>query len=50
MAYYNKTSPYFSTSLENNYLNVIDFRDIPAQPDDVLFTVTKNYEIGRAHV
>jgi len=44
MAYYNKTSPYFSTSLENNYLNVIDFRDIPAQPDDVLFTVTKNYE------
>lgn len=44
MTQYNKTSPYFSTSIENNYLDVIDFRDIPAQADDVVFTVTKNYE------
>jgi hypothetical protein len=44
MAYYNKTSPYFTTSLDNKYLDVINFRDIPAQADDVVFTVTKNYE------
>ena len=44
MATYNKTSPYYSTTATNGYLDVINFRDIPAQADDILFEVPKNYE------
>jgi hypothetical protein len=44
MATYTKTSPYFTTEQTNGYLDVITFRDIPSQTDDILFTVTKNYE------
>jgi hypothetical protein len=44
MASYNSTSPYYRTSLENNYLDVISFRDIAENSDDVLFEVTGNYE------
>jgi hypothetical protein len=43
-ATYSKTSPYYSTSLENGYLDVINFRDIPAETDDILFEVTSTYE------
>jgi hypothetical protein len=42
-ATYSKTSPYYSTSLDNGYLDVINFRDIAATTDDVLFEVTSNY-------
>jgi hypothetical protein len=41
---YSKTSPYYSTSLSNGYLDVISFRDIPANTDDVLFEITATYE------
>lgn len=41
---YNQTSPYYSTSNSNGYLDVISFRDIAAQTDDVLFEVTSNYQ------
>lgn len=44
MATYTKTSPYFTTEQTNGYLDVVTFRDIPSQTDDILFTVTKNYE------
>ena len=44
MATYNKTSPYYATSEKNGYLDIIAFREIVAQVDDILFTVTKNYE------
>ena len=40
---YSKTSPYYSTSVDNGYLDVITFRDIAATTDDVLFEVTSNY-------
>jgi hypothetical protein len=41
---YSSTSPYFSTSLNNNYLDIIEFRNIPAETDDILFEITKTYE------
>jgi len=41
---YNKSSPYYSTAIKNGYLDVMTSRDIPSQRDDILFTVTKNYE------
>ena len=28
----------------NNYLDVMELRDIPNQPDDYLFEITKTYE------
>jgi hypothetical protein len=40
---YNQTSPYYSTSISNGYLDVINFRDITANTDDVLYEVTSNY-------
>jgi len=44
MANYINTSPYFNTSQTNGYLDIINFRDIPIQNDDITFTVTKTYE------
>jgi len=44
MAEYNKTSPYSETSQTRGYLDVMTWRPIPAEVDDILFTVTKSYE------
>lgn len=44
MITYKKTSPYYTTDLSKGYLDVANFRNIPAQKGDVLFTVTKEYE------
>lgn len=44
MATYSKTSPYYKTPNDKGYLEVISFRDIPVQSDDILFTVTNTYE------
>lgn len=44
MSIYANTSPYFLTNYNNGYLDVINFRDIPSESDDILFEVTKNYE------
>lgn len=41
---YSNTSPYFKTNMDLGYLDVINFRDIPLQVDDILFEVTKTYE------
>jgi hypothetical protein len=40
---YANTSPYYSTSINGSYLDVINFRNIPNVSDDVLFTVTTQY-------
>lgn len=44
MTTYTSSSPYYTTSLENNYLDVISFRDIVSNSDDALFEITSNYE------
>jgi hypothetical protein len=44
MTIYSKTSPYYTTGYDNGYLDVINFRNIPAQVDDIYFEITKNYE------
>jgi len=41
---YSKTSPYYTTLIDNGYLDVMSFRDIPYQSDDILFEVTATYE------
>ncbi len=40
---YDKTSPYFDTKMNGFYLDLLALRDIPAQSDDILFTVTQQY-------
>jgi hypothetical protein len=44
MTVYGKSSPYYNTEIVNNYLDVINFRDIPKERDDILFEVTATYE------
>lgn len=44
MSLYKGTSPYFKTSYDAGYLDVMTFRNIPAERDDILFEVTKTYE------
>lgn len=44
MTTYKKTSPYYLTSLQNGYLDVTVFRDLPFQTDDIVYTVTADYE------
>jgi hypothetical protein len=43
MPIYNKTSPYSVTEIVNGYLDVLNFRDIPSERDDILFEVTSTY-------
>jgi hypothetical protein len=43
MTSYAKTSPYFSTANNGAYLDIITFRDIPSQVDDIPFTVLQQY-------
>jgi len=42
MANYNASSPYYTTT-QTSYLDVINFRDIPAVANDILWTVTAPY-------
>lgn len=44
MSLYNKISPYYKTEVVNGYLDVLEFRDLPNEKDDVLFEVTSTYE------
>jgi len=44
MAIYNSLSPYYSTSQANGYLDVINWRQVPVEADDLLYTLPKNYE------
>lgn len=44
MARYNKASPYATTEVVGGYLDVINFRDIPPEKDDILFEITSTYE------
>lgn len=44
MATYGKLSPYYITESSKGYLDTMTWRSIPAEADDVSFTVTKSYE------
>ena len=41
---YAKTSPYFNTPVNNNYLDVMSLRDIPNIASDPLFVLTSQYK------
>jgi len=44
MANYSSTSPYYTTSQSYGYLDIINFRPIPAATDDILYKLVKTYE------
>ena len=44
MATYSKSSPYYLTDRSAGYLDVTSWRTIPAETDDILFTVTNSYQ------
>lgn len=44
MIKYSKTSPYGTTEIVGNYLDILNFRDLPEQKDDNVFEITKTYE------
>lgn len=44
MTTYSKTSPYYHTETTNGYLDVLTFRDLPEERDDILFELTNVYE------
>lgn len=44
MPVYDKTSPYSKTDIVGGYLDILNFRDIPGERDDILFEVTPTYE------
>jgi hypothetical protein len=41
---YKNSSPYFKTEIVNGYLDVMSYRDIPSEADDIIFEVTNTYE------
>lgn len=43
MTTYSRTSPYYTTEDTGLYLDVLNFRDIPPETDDILFVVTQQY-------
>jgi hypothetical protein len=43
MATYSKASPYYSTGTYGGYLDVLNYRSFPAQPDDQIITLTESY-------
>jgi hypothetical protein len=40
---YLKSSPYYTTGILGNYLDIISFRNIPSVPTDLKFTITSQY-------
>lgn len=41
---YSKISPYSSTEITNNYLDILTLRDFPYETDDILFEITSTYD------
>lgn len=44
MGIYNSDSPYYSTDLKDGYLDVINFRNIQGQADDLIYEIEPRYE------
>lgn len=44
MATYSADSPYYSTIVRDGYLDVINFRNIEGQTDDIIYEIEARYE------
>jgi len=43
MAKYSNNSPYSNTDQSKGYLDIMSWRTVPTEKDDILFTVTSSY-------
>lgn len=43
MARYTQTSPWYTTKITQNYLNVLSIRPVSSEPDDFLYTIEAQY-------
>jgi hypothetical protein len=43
-AVYSKSSPYYGTEKYGNFLDIMNYRKIPAQQDDVVYTIDRIYQ------
>jgi len=41
---YSNTSPWYTTPITQNYLNVLSIRPVSAEADDVLYTIGPQYQ------
>jgi len=41
---FTKSSPYYTTDLYGDFLDVMNYRSIPKLKDDVFFTINKTYQ------
>jgi hypothetical protein len=41
---YSKSSPYADTKPFGNFLDTLNYRSIPARPDDVMYTIDRVYK------
>jgi len=44
MAIYNKTSPWFKTTQNNLYLDLLNIRPVPAETDDYKYVIENQYK------
>jgi len=42
-ASYSNTSPWYTTQVTQNYLDILSIRPVSAEPDDVLYTIGPQY-------
>jgi hypothetical protein len=42
-ANYNTNSPYYNTTITNNYLSILSIRPVSAEPDDFLYKIESQY-------
>lgn len=42
-ALYSNTSPWYNTSIEENYLNILSIRPVAAEEDDFLYKIEAQY-------
>lgn len=44
MIKYKKSSPYYNTTSNNLYLNLLSIRAVPSEPDDFQYTIENQYK------
>lgn len=44
-ATYSNTSPWYTTSIRQNYLDVLTIRPVSSQPDDFFYTIQPQYSM-----
>ncbi len=42
-ATYNPQSPYYTTTVNGNYLDVLNYRQVPASNSDMIYTIDRKY-------